>query len=1290
MVDDVAASTEDNQSSYYRQQYQSEPDGTFDYTYDEDLSMQQPSSYDDNDVYDEDGDYPSDLEEGDDEDAAFAYKNRMRREAAESKKRKRASAATHHKPGTVGYRRAMEASHGAFKLDGTSAIEKHKYPEMEYMQPSYYFYAYVLRWDDINELSRALGVRKKPDMFASSEAYYAYWRHFALEEARAVLAEGMKTSDRAPHVSSRGHGSSRDGPNKISITFQRASKNIAVQKLNAQLCIADFHIQKVVEQVDAATGSSRTYVNSASKASEFYTAAQLNEFVRPGSIFELKVAGKHGEPVADALGGKIVFATLFCGSERGRGVLRLLLCTSIWESIDQKYRQDAQGWVLYMRASVISEQRTFVCCQERPAVPFLQNILGAPIPEKKHTYFNEHDNFSAVIPAFQPPHLAVPQEVDDMDPQTDFNSDSVMGDQLNESQKAALLDGINIFNNFRGHKHSRGAVRLVHGPPGCGKTHYLTALLRRSLLKLEGWPFLCRTREKGGKGGKGGKVGAAHKKKKKHIEELSIYGYQDVDIKKASEPFTNKAVLEENWFDLNTHIQDKVQALSPCFLVSAPSNKAVTVLLEDYLRTTQGSTLSNARCCLIGVEDKLRGVTSTSNRQDLPESTSAVQGASMYSADSIIGKALAARPSAHKMLYRVLYPITPEDCFVYTLSRRLAAVVWRMLEELDDDRFAPRAHKPIAEKLFTDVQMSQLTGLTPMEIEILVSNVEIPRSQLILWKNARILKLWEAVKAFDNVYRRMVAHITELFSTSPITLDDPICDECTEALDMLQQVLQAPPQSFLSDLEGFEEGDSGDGVELHTIAAICANNPAKDAELGLTKEFGDLKRALVKLYKHLRDDNVSRLFVNQALGTANVVFCTLTQCGSQPVQRNLYERVEVLYVDEAGQASEAALLITYGLLPKNVILVGDPHQLPAFITSETGQRNGCSESLMARLINAPISFPCHLLDTQYRMHPEICRLPNRLFYEGKLQNSSWVKSQRTHDVHNTMRTNLLKNGKTSLPAFLQGPVAFVDVVGNEAGGRGGQSISNYSEALLIARLCKYLQNQCGIHLRRQVCVITFYSAQASLIQAELRKLGLGDNLRYCVSTVDAFQGSESDIVILSFVRSNSHDTVGFVRNMQRLNVSITRSKHLLLMMGNAATLGGNSGRSPRSGGSQGSPRSSQEQAAISAYPGAEEVTGALEQLVQDARERNILFNGLSVEQCIEGKDTAPPPPPPPHPPPPLLKIPTERVNTFSVEKWSNMRNRHPFERQGQGQGQDSQSLKNYNNGNGNSRRGGGR
>lgn len=106
--------------------------------------------------------------------------------------------------------------------------------------------------------------------------------------------------------------------------------------------------------------------------------------------------------------------------------------------------------------------------------------------------------------------------------------------------------------------------------------------------------------------------------------------------------------------------------------------------------------------------------------------------------------------------------------------------------------------------------------------------------------------------------------------------------------------------------------------------------------------------------------------------------------------------------------------------------------------------------------------------------------------------------------------------------------------------------------LSFIRLASYLQRQHGFDLVTQACVITFYAGQVLCINKALKKAGMGGGIR--VMTVDSFQGSECDVVILSFVRSNSRGSVGFVRGYQRLNVALTRAKHLLVCVGCAQTL----------------------------------------------------------------------------------------------------------------------------------------
>ncbi len=1138
-------------------------------------------------------------------------------------------------PGTVGYMRAMEALHGSFKLDGTSSVEKHEFPAMDYMNPTHYFYAHVLRWDNISDISRSLKIRQKPEIFSSENEYYAYWRHFALEETRSVLQAGL--SGKSDTITYKKAGNNRmlalEG---IHLTFMRASKNIAVQKLNSQLCIAEFKMesrssQEKVSQLSKYYGSTQTSFSKSSASRNESSTESAFALLRPGSVFELKIRDSNDDSHMDALPGKILLAALYSGKERNRGLIQLLFCSAVWDGVNHRYKEDKQPWVLFDRACIVSEQRMFVACQERPHVPFLRTILGLPAEDQssKHLRFleNNHEQSEKEVNQAIPckategsngANTTHDQHPADVHPLTDFNDDHVMGDQLNVSQKAAVADILNIFNNYDGQRQAKGGVRLVHGPPGCGKTRFLAALLRRAVLKLEGWPFLRFNKEQNMQ--VGGRVGAASSWKRSKTQRYKGLGDDSAHTEKTSAPaFENLAVLEENEFlpYISQYRSENVDC--PCFLVCAPSNKAVLVLMEEYLRNVQRTSLSNSRCCLIGVEDKLCTGSSESanyNQYDFND-----YDKNFPPLGGSLSNARMERKTSQKLLYRILYPSVPEDAFVYTLSKRLSEVVWSLLEELDEDRAHMR--KPGARPGH---------GMSEKEVEQLCGDLQFSRSELILCQSSKLNKLSKSLKILRNVIQRLAMHMEQLFVgfSSNNGTEGELFEECKSALsDVSSFFLDSKVRYYAqlcvgesntkcstshSDSDDHSVGElpalsseemkRAEKMSDASVAKWCASNPQRDANWGMTHELGTLKKSLLKVYLILQSDQMSRLIVNRALATANMIFCTLTQAGSQTVYRSVCNRVEILFVDEAGQASEAQLLITYNLLPMHVVLVGDPNQLPAFIASELAQHRGCSDSLMARMTTASIRAPCHLLDTQYRMHPEICMLPNRLFYQGKLQDSEWVRSRRKNVIFDTISHNLYRQGRHEVPAFLRSPLAFINVNGNESGGVGGQSISNSAEAVLIARLCLYLQTSCGIDVGRQMYIITFYSAQVALIQSELCKMGLGEKLRSRVSTVDAFQGSESDIVILSFVRSNRSDTVGFVKNMQRLNVSITRSRFLLICVGNAETLRGTSTKAALH------PLSTTDN-------GSETITTALQQLVDDAKSRNIVYDGKMVEQCVK-------------------------------------------------------------------------
>ena len=166
-----------------------------------------------------------------------------------------------------------------------------------------------------------------------------------------------------------------------------------------------------------------------------------------------------------------------------------------------------------------------------------------------------------------------------------------------------------------------------------------------------------------------------------------------------------------------------------------------------------------------------------------------------------------------------------------------------------------------------------------------------------------------------------------------------------------------------------------------------------------------------------------------------------------------------------------------------------------------------------------------MLDEQHRMHPEISQWPNKRFYAGQLQDAPVVHS----------RVNVLGN----VP-----PYTCVNVRGFENRVPGG-SICNKEEAALVVRLVLYLMKSRGFP-QGEIAIITFYSAQVRVIHAELRNAGVCD---VKVATVDGFQGGESPIVILSFVRGINSSGIGFLNDFRRLNVALTRAQSHLFMFG---------------------------------------------------------------------------------------------------------------------------------------------
>ena len=212
-------------------------------------------------------------------------------------------------------------------------------------------------------------------------------------------------------------------------------------------------------------------------------------------------------------------------------------------------------------------------------------------------------------------------------------------------------------------------------------------------------------------------------------------------------------------------------------------------------------------------------------------------------------------------------------------------------------------------------------------------------------------------------------------------------------------------------------------------------------------------------------------------------------------------------------------------------------QLPATIFNVSGKTTKYDRSLFQRLEEA--GEQVYMLDEQYRMHPKISHFPRHIFYKGALKDGPNV-------VKPDYANPLLPMISSAVPAFQ--PFTVLDLDSKEE--RGGTSLSNSTEAHLAVHLyvsLKQITN--GLVEKSRVAIITPYSQQAGLLRRCFTDLLGKDFGKYVeINTVDAFQGREAKIVIFSAVRAAGSHGIGFLSDVRRMNVALTRAKHFLFVI----------------------------------------------------------------------------------------------------------------------------------------------
>ncbi|KAG7015680.1 Regulator of nonsense transcripts 1-like protein [Cucurbita argyrosperma subsp. argyrosperma] len=316
--------------------------------------------------------------------------------------------------------------------------------------------------------------------------------------------------------------------------------------------------------------------------------------------------------------------------------------------------------------------------------------------------------------------------------------------------------------------------------------------------------------------------------------------------------------------------------------------------------------------------------------------------------------------------------------------------------------------------------------------------------------------------------------------------------------------------------------DTSERSELHKLQQL------KD-------EQGELSSSDEKKYKALK-----RATEREISQSADVICCTCVGAGDPRLSNFRFRQV---LIDESTQATEPECLIPLVLGAKQAcraVLVGDHCQLGPVIMCKKAARAGLAQSLFERLVLLGVK-PIRL-QVQYRMHPSLSEFPSNSFYEGTLQNGVTINERQSTGI----------DFPWPVP---NRPMFFYVQMGQEEISASGTSYLNRTEAANVEKIVTTFLRS-GV-VPSQIGVITPYEGQRAYIVNYMSRNGALRQQLYKeieVASVDSFQGREKDYIILSCVRSNEHQGIGFLNDPRRLNVALTRARYGIVILGNPKVL----------------------------------------------------------------------------------------------------------------------------------------
>ena len=307
----------------------------------------------------------------------------------------------------------------------------------------------------------------------------------------------------------------------------------------------------------------------------------------------------------------------------------------------------------------------------------------------------------------------------------------------------------------------------------------------------------------------------------------------------------------------------------------------------------------------------------------------------------------------------------------------------------------------------------------------------------------------------------------------------------------------------------------------------------------------------------------------QLFGEARVIACTLVGAANRLLDGQKFGTV---FIDEAAQALEAACWIPIRRCQR-VILAGDHCQLPPTVKSIAALKAGLGTTLMERIVEQKPEVVT-LLRMQYRMNEEIMRFSSDWFYGNQVESApevkfrsildldvpmEWVDYSR-YEVRGTRYENTMAADGDGVQGNLAPRTSYpVPRTQEEFVGESFGRINKVEAELTLLTLQQYFE-RIGktrvLNERLDVGIISPYRAQVQYLRRLLKKREYFKPFRnlITVNTVDGFQGQERDIIVISLVRSNDEGQIGFLRDLRRMNVAITRARMKLIILGDVATM----------------------------------------------------------------------------------------------------------------------------------------